>query len=167
MVTCCPFTQGRGLGRVDLQTIHACLSRGSLFVMESDGFSQPVIRTSHGHFAPGTVGGPGRMPKGLSVTEKIKRRMLQESDAIAERVVQALIDESKELNVRLLDMTLQRIEGVPKQVLQLEGAEDSPYSFIMQALAARMGQIAEAQGAYGSPNDSPTHPDAPQITGPE
>lgn len=116
-------------------------------VVESDGFPNGVIRGSHGHFAPGTAGGPGRMPKDLSVTERIKRRMLLEADAIAERVVQTLLDPSTELNVRLLEMSLNRIEGVAKQTLQLEGAS-SGYGLLLEALVG--------SSVLGGLNDTPT-----------
>ncbi len=93
---------------------------------------QELARLEHGHWAPGVSGNPlGRPPKGLSFTEKLRRKFNQDADIY----IAAILNEVAQGNVRAFVAVSDRTEGVPKQTLQIEDGE-SGYSQLLSALTS-------------------------------
>ena len=107
-------------------------------------------RAEHGHWV---AGGPspnplGRPRKGEAYVDKYRMKVLANADEILDAHISAL----KAGDIRHLVAMMDRLFGVPKQVLQLEG-DESPMSALMNVLASRYMQergIEPAMLADGS-----------------
>ncbi len=158
-----PFTPRGDFRGVRLQTILgarlAHMEQVETGRLENTGIGNrnPVT----GQFLPGNNANPnGRPRKGFTYLDKLQSAV----NELAGELVAGLIAKGIEGDVRAHVYLRDTLFGVPKQTLQVENDQPSPYDLILGALASRMHQVTDEASPEQRYNVLPPPPELPEST---
>jgi hypothetical protein len=80
-------------------------------------------------FKPGQSGNPGGRPKRRLIDEALTELLLTEDSKIAEAIARALVRKAKRGDLRAIQLTAERVQGKPKQAMELSGVDGEPMRF--------------------------------------
>ena len=122
---------------------------------ETVDIGKEVIRSEHGHFAPGTVGGPGRPRKGTTYLDRLAAKLEEYGDDAAS----AMIAQALKGNVRAHEYLRDTLIGKPAEKLIHADINDPGTQLLLQ-LAQMMGyQLAPTESV--EPQDTAVLPSPP------
>jgi hypothetical protein len=77
-------------------------------------------------FPKGTSGNPGGRPKKRLIDEVLEELLLTDDSAVAQTVAAALLKKAKRGDVKAIQLLAERVQGKPRQAVQLTGAYGGP-----------------------------------------
>jgi hypothetical protein len=77
-------------------------------------------------FPKGTSGNPGGRPKKRLIDEVLEELLLRDDSAVAQTVAAALLKKAKRGDVKAIQLLAERVQGKPRQAVQLTGAYGGP-----------------------------------------
>jgi hypothetical protein len=71
---------------------------------------------------PGQSGNPGGRPKRRLIDELLEELLLTEDSKVAEAIARALLAKAKRGDLRAVQLVVERVQGRPKQAMELSGS---------------------------------------------
>lgn len=77
----------------------------------------------------GISGNPGGRPKRRLIDEVLNELLLTEDSKVAEAIARALLGKAKAGDLRAIQLVVERVQGRPKQAMELSGIDGGPMRF--------------------------------------